>query len=72
MMRRSVIIGLILLNGLLAAAIFAPPTISQIIPLGLVDCCKTESSEFGPYCCQDCCWFVANCVFNEDCDTESN
>ncbi len=65
-MRRRLIIGLMILNGLMAAVLFASPAISQVIPLGLFNCCKTEGPE--AYCCDSCCWFIWNCRFDEDCE----
>jgi len=65
-MRKKLIIALILLNALLALAQFIQPAGSQIIPLGLFDCCQSD----GPgdaYCCANCCWFVNNCNGPEDC-----
>ncbi len=71
-MRRRLIIGLFVLNGLVAAVIFATPADSQIIPRGLFNCCKEEATEVmeagGSYCCSNCCWFIRNCRIDEDCE----
>jgi len=64
-MRRKLVIGLVLLNGLLAGALLATPAETQIIPRGIRKCCKTDGG-LEPYCCY-CCWFVTNCIENEDC-----
>ena len=67
-MRRKMIVGLLILNGLLAVLLIATPALSQIIPLGLFNCCKSEATEAGgDYCCRHCCWFTNNCFFDEDC-----
>jgi len=66
-MRRRLIIGLIVLNGLVAGALVATPATSQIIPRGLFNCCKTDDG-FEPYCCSMCCWFYKNCRANIDCE----
>jgi len=65
-MRRKLIIGLALLNGLFAAALFALPAETQIVPRGLFDCCKQET-PWNDYCCLRCCWFFPNCDGDEDC-----
>ena len=64
-MRRKLILGLVLLNGLFAAALISQPIETQIIPRGLFNCCK----DTGPdgYCCFRCCWFIVNCWDDEDC-----
>jgi len=71
-MRRRLIIGLMVLNGLVAAALVATPADSQIIPRGLFNCCKEEATETmgpgGAYCCSGCCWFYMNCRRDEDCE----
>ncbi len=73
-MRRRLIIGLMVLNGLIAAVLFATPAISQIIPRGLFNCCKNEATEkiesAGAYCCHSCCWFYMNCRIDEDCERD--
>ena len=65
-MRRWLILGLVLLNGLIAAALVATPADSQVVTLGVVDCCKQEQ-QAAPYCCDSCCWFNYNCDTHEDC-----
>ena len=71
-MRRRLIIGLIVLNGLAAGALVATPAVSQIIPRGLFDCCKEEAPEAiasgDAYCCSSCCWFYRNCRDDKDCE----
>jgi len=77
-MRRRFIIGLIVLNGLVAAALFVTPADSQIIPRGLFNCCKSEATEAtaatatrgpgGAYCCSACCWFYRDCRRDADCE----
>ncbi len=67
-MRGKLIVGLLVLNGLLAALLTSAPAISQIIPRGLFNCCKTEATELdGAYCCDACCWFTRECRSDEDC-----
>lgn len=68
-MRRKLIVGFMILNGLLAALLISSPAISQVIPRGIFDCCKTEASEEdGAYCCASCCWFTKECRSDEDCE----
>ena len=57
-MRRKLIIGLVLLNALLAGAIATTSGVTQIIPRGLWDCCEIDEA-FEPYCCSHCCWLRA-------------
>ena len=64
-MRRRLATGLILLNGLMAWAVLARPAETQIPPLGILDCCEDDGEI--PYCCFNCCWFIANCDGHEDC-----
>jgi hypothetical protein len=67
-MKRKIVIGLVLLNCLLAAALLAVPGISQIIPLSWLNCCKESAMESTDgYCCIECCWFIHNCREDEDC-----
>jgi len=68
-MRRKVIGGLVLLNALLAGAIIAAPAVSQILPQGVWDCCKTDDGR-EPYCCRGCCWFIWNCAAQDDCQSQ--
>lgn len=68
-MRRTLTKALILLNILLAASFLAKPLISQIIPLGLFDCCKADMGDEG-YCCYSCCWFFPSCSSHSDCVLE--
>ena len=65
-MRRKLIKGLILLNTFIAAALFALPAETQVIPRGLFNCCKEETPFIG-YCCFRCCWIISNCNGDEDC-----
>ena len=65
-MRRKTIIGLVLLNGLIAGVLFSYPAETQIIPLGILNCCKDDMG-FHPYCCYSCCWFTFNCIDDDDC-----
>ena len=67
-MRRRLIVSLIILNGLVATVLVATPAVSQVIPLGLFNCCNTEGPE--AYCCASCCWFIWNCRFDKDCELE--
>ena len=60
-MRKKLIIGMAILNGMLAVALFAVPANSQIIPFAIFDCCKNE------ICCDNCCWFTFDCHSTEDC-----
>jgi hypothetical protein len=64
-MRRKLIVGLLLLNGLLGAALFSGPAQTQVRPTGFFHCCKLEGSD--PYCCANCCWFAQNCMSSSDC-----
>ena len=64
-MRRKLIFGLFVLNGLIALASFATPAWTQGFFLGQTDCCKYDAVE--PYCCQDCCWFLNDCNDDADC-----
>ncbi len=65
-MRRKLMVGLAVLNGFVALALFAAPAGTQIIPNGIWDCCEFDGGGVG-YCCEDCCWLVPNCDENSDC-----
>jgi hypothetical protein len=65
-MRRKLIIGLVVLNGLFGAALFSQPAESKIRALVLRNCCKTEGSE--AFCCEMCCWVQPNCNSDDDCE----
>ena len=59
-MRTILIVGLIILNVALAAAVFAPTPAAR--PYGTSpwrDCCKSD--ERGAYCCRDCCLMGPGC-----------
>lgn len=59
-MRTSVlVVGLIVLNAVLAVAIFAPPQEKQPATDLWGDCCKGNGPE--TYCCQDCCFLGSGC-----------
>jgi len=64
--RKKLIVALVLLNGIFAGAFLAVPADSQIIPMGLWGCCKSDSPG-DSYCCRACCWFISNCVLDSDC-----
>ena len=65
-MRKRLVIALVVVNAILATAVFAWPAVSQVIPLAIFrNCCK-EAAE-GPYCCEACCWFVHDCDYDDDC-----
>ncbi len=66
-MRRKTVLVLVILNCLLGIALFARAADSQIIPLGIFNCCKDFEEE--GYCCFGCCWFNQNCFDDEDCGT---
>ncbi len=65
-MKRRAILLLVLLNLLLAGAVAVLPAGTQVIPLGLFDCCKSEGAP-EPYCCWRCCWFTFDCLDDGDC-----
>ena len=65
-MRRKLIIGLVLLNGLIAAAMFALPAETQILPRGVFNCCKVDTGG-DDFCCRSCCWLTWNCNDHDDC-----
>lgn len=62
MLRRRSVKLLILVNLLLALALGARVARTQVIPLGLFDCCQG-----GGYCCRNCCWFTQDCGDDDDC-----
>ena len=65
-MRRKLIIGLVVLNGLFGAVLFTQPAESKIWTPVLRNCCMTEGSE--PFCCEMCCWIQPNCTSDKDCE----
>ncbi len=68
-MRKKLMVALVAANALLAGAFLAVPADSQIKPRGIRSCCQSD----GPgedYCCRGCCWFVANCNFDEECQVQ--
>lgn len=70
-MRRKLIVGLMAINGLIAGALLTTPAQTQIIPLGIWNCCQTiDFQSLDPYCCEACCWFVWDCRVNEDCEPD--
>ena len=65
-MRRKLIIGLVVLNGILLGAILSTqPAESKILAPVLRNCCMMEGPE--PYCCEMCCWIQPNCSSDKDC-----
>lgn len=64
-MRRAVIAGLIVLNVLLAVALFATPAQTLITRFTRTDCCWGEGAR--AYCCRECCWLVKNCDRDREC-----
>jgi hypothetical protein len=68
-MRRKLLIGLGLLNALLALVLLAGLARSQIFPNGIFNCCKTAGAETN-YCCINCCWFIPNCNGDDDCQDQ--
>jgi len=64
-MRRKLILFLVVLNCLLGLALLARAADSQILPLGIKDCCKGVGGD--AYCCWNCCWFISDCQFDRDC-----
>jgi hypothetical protein len=59
---RRIILGLVVVNLVLASALLAGPVRAQIFPkAGFFDCCIDET------CCQGCCFFVRDCSDDEDC-----
>lgn len=80
-MRRRTLVLLALVNLALAAALASPPAETQIIPLGLFDCCRAEPTwemfalgdeEQEEYCCPGCCWLRHDCETSDDCKNSGN
>jgi len=70
-MRRRFVIGLVLVNALLASALLAKPADTQMMPRGLLNCCKEEAGEMdGGYCCSGCCWWISDCDTSADCGAQ--
>ena len=65
-MRKKLIMGMAILNGLFAVALFALPANSQITTFAIFDCCFDAGGPNG-YCCDNCCWFTFDCDDDEDC-----
>lgn len=65
-MRKKIAIGLVGLNALLAVFLFSPPVETQMIPMGVWNCCKSDGAT-KPYCCDNCCWFTWDCNRDKDC-----
>lgn len=63
--RRKLIFVLVLANCVLGANLLAHIVDSQIIPLGIVNCCKGVGSD--AYCCKHCCWWDPGCVDDRGC-----
>jgi len=67
-MRRKLIIGLVILNGILLGAVLsARPAESGLWTPVLRNCCMTEGAE--RYCCEMCCWIQPNCTSDKDCES---
>lgn len=74
-MRRRTLVVLALVNLGLAVALASPPAQTQIIPMGLFDCCRAEpdweestlEEEQEEYCCPGCCWLRYDCQTDDDC-----
>jgi len=67
-MRRRIVIGLVLVNALLASALLVKPADTQMMPMGLFDCCEEEAGEGDEaYCCDSCCWWISDCDSDRDC-----
>ena len=64
-MRKLVIAGLIVLNVLLAVALFATPAETLITRFTRTDCCWGEGAK--AYCCRERCWLVKNCDRDREC-----
>lgn len=64
-MRKLVITGLIVLNVLLAVALFATPARTLVTRFTRADCCWGEGTK--AYCCRECCWLVKNCDRDREC-----
>lgn len=64
-MRKRSIVGLIVLNLLLAAALLASPLASFPVPRSILDnCCKDTDGPLA-YCCKDCCLLTG-----DECDVD--
>lgn len=62
-MRKRLVIGLVMLNLLLGAALVLGPLSAQILPMSsLRDCCQSRT------CCSSCCWLVSDCDTDGDCE----
>ena len=57
-MRSIMIVGLIVLNVVLAAAVFATAQRQPVTSLW-EDCCKDAGP--GAYCCRNCCFLGSGC-----------
>ncbi|MCY4399951.1 MAG: hypothetical protein OXE96_11510 [Gemmatimonadetes bacterium] len=64
-MRKGIMMGLVLLNVLLAVALFAAPARSWVSSFTLSDCCQGEGAK--AYCCRQCCLLTENCDYDSDC-----
>jgi hypothetical protein len=64
-MRKRLIYGLLVLNGLLALALFTVPADAARVATGGFNCC--QSSGGSDFCCHSCCWFVHDCDADGDC-----
>ena len=70
-MRRRFVIGLVLVNAFLASALLVTPVDTQMMPMGLFDCCQEEAGALeAGYCCYGCCWWDSDCSSHEDCQIE--
>jgi hypothetical protein len=70
-MRRRFVIGLVFVNALLASALMVKPADTQVMPMGLFDCCKEEAGTLkGGYCCAGCCWWIMDCNTDRDCQVQ--
>ena len=67
-MRKRIIMGLVLLNVLLAVALFATPARSWVASFTLSDCCHGEGSR--AYCCRECCFLTKDCDYDRDCRSD--
>ena len=67
-MRTRLLLALLLLNALLAVALFTGSASTQVLSRGLWDCCMEDNRiESAAYCCERCCWFTWNCRADADC-----
>lgn len=64
-MRRRLFLTLIAINILLGTALLVRSAGTQVIPLGIFNCCKGAGPD--AYCCISCCWFTPNCVNDQGC-----